>query len=254
MATINLKINSSIAEIHIDNVSKLNALTLSMLESLESHCRTLEKTTNVRVVLLTAEGNLSFCVGADINDWGDLSPFDFSRHWIRNGHRSLDSLANLSQPTIAVIAGNAFGGGLELASACDLRVMSHNSKLALPETGVGIVPGWSGTQRLARQIPPAILKEMALLGNQLNAKRAFEIGYVNVLAENAYEKALEMAKQIITKSPRATEVAKYLIQISSDNNSDSLIEALGGGLIATTKDKEEGIAAFREKRKPNFSG
>lgn len=254
MDALHLRIHGQVAELCIDNPKKLNALTVSMLESLETHCKSLEKNTAVRVVLVTAEGDRSFCIGADINAWGNLSPFEFSRQWIRNGHRSFDCLANLSHPTIAVISGHAFGGGLELATACDLRVMSNNAKLALPETGVGVVPGWSGSQRLSRQIPPAILKEMALLGNQLDAKRAYEIGYVNILADNAHAKALEMAEQILTKSPRATEIAKYMIQIAHGDNSDSLIEALGGGLIAASQDKEEGVAAFRAKRKPNFTG
>ena len=95
-------------------------------------------------MLVTAEGDRAFCTGADINGWGDLTPAEFARHWVRDGHRIFDRLARLRKPTVAVLKGHAFGGGLELAAACDIRVMAPAATLALPEAGVGIVPGWSG--------------------------------------------------------------------------------------------------------------
>lgn len=254
MSALHLQVRGPIAELRLDNPSKLNALTVPMLDALESHCLELDNNQDVRVVLLTAEGDRAFCVGADIQAWGKLSPFEFSRRWIRDGHRVFDRLAQLTQPTIAVLSGHTFGGGLELATTCDLRVTSPMATLALPETSVGVVPGWSGTQRLARHIPPAILKEMILLGNRLSAERAYEIGYVNAIAEDPYAKALEMAEQIITKSPRANEVAKFMLQAALGESTACMIEALGAGMISGSDDNVEGVTAFREKRKPDFSG
>ncbi len=254
MSAVHLNINGPVAELVLDNPHKLNALTPSMLETLEMHCGKIESSDEVRVVLLLAEGDRAFCVGADINAWSDLSPFDFTRHWVRNGHRIFARLAQLAQPTIAVISGPAYGGGLELAATCDLRVMAPNATLALPETGIGIVPGWSGTQRLTRQLPPTIIKEMALLGNRLTAERAYELGFVNQIAEDTRAAARVMAEQIALKSAHATEVTKLMIQSALGEATESAVEALGGGLIAGSDDKAEGVASFREKRKPDFSG
>ncbi|MDB3865708.1 enoyl-CoA hydratase/isomerase family protein [Amylibacter sp.] len=254
MSALHLEIHGSTAELCLDNPAKLNALTVQMLQALESHCTTIEKNHDIRAVLLTGEGDRAFCVGADINAWADLPSENFARHWVRDGHRAIDRLAHLSLPTIAVISGHAFGGGLELASACDLRVMSPDATLALPETGVGIVAGWSGSQRLAKHFPPAVLKEMALLGRRLTAERAYQIGYANEVALDAKAAAFAMADEISGKSPRATEVTKYMIQAVLGENSNAMIEALGGGMIFATEDKAEGVASFREKRKPKFPG
>ena len=253
MSALHLNINNEIAELRLDNVDKLNCLTVSMLEALDSHCNTLEKNPDVRVVLLTAEGDHVFCAGADISAWGDLAPFDFSRDWIRHGHRVFNRLARLVQPTIAVVKGHAIGGGLELITACDLRVSSPTATFGMPETSIGVVPGWSGTQRLARHLPPAILKEMTLFGSRLTAKRVYEIGFINMISDDPYATAFEMAEQILNKSPRANEVTKYMLNAAHNEDTEAMIEALGGGMISSTKDKAEGVLSFREKRKPDFS-
>ena len=150
MSDVHLIRQGALAELRLDNPAKMNALDVPMLAALDAHLDAIERDTTVRCVLLTAEAARAFCTGADINGWGDLSPAEFARHWVRGGHRIFDRLARLSKPTIAVLSGHAFGGGLELAAACDLRVMATGASLALPEAGVGIVPGWSGTQRLMR--------------------------------------------------------------------------------------------------------
>jgi enoyl-CoA hydratase/carnithine racemase len=253
MSAVHLNINGPVAELVLDNPGKLNALTLPMLAELETHCAQIENNDKLRVVLLRAEGDRAFCVGADINAWADLSPFNFARHWVRNGHRVFDRLAQLAQPTIAVISGPAYGGGLELVATCDLRVMAPNATLALPETGIGVVPGWSGTQRLTRQLPASVVKEMALLGKHLSAERAYEIGFVNALAEDPGAAAQAMAEEITLKSSQATEVTKFMLQAALGEATDAAVEALGGGLIAGTDDKAEGVASFLEKRKPDFS-
>jgi enoyl-CoA hydratase len=113
---------------------------------------------------------------------------------VRLGHRVFDRLARLSRPTIAVMQGHAFGGGLELATACDIRVMAPGATLGLPEAQVGIVPGWSGTQRLARLLPEPVLKEMALFGRRLSAERALALGYVAEVSEDPRAAAMEIAK------------------------------------------------------------
>ncbi len=150
--------------------------------------------------------------------------------------------------------GHAFGGGLELAACCDIRLLAEDAQLALPETGVGIVPGWSGTQRLHRVLPEPVLKEMALFGRRLDAKRALELGFVAEIATAPLEMARNIAKRLNETSPRATEVAKMMIHAAAGEDAAAMIEALGGGMTAASADKAEGVAAFRAKRKPQFPG
>lgn len=242
------------AEIRLDNEAKLNALTSSMLHQLDSCCSEAERDRKIKIILLTAEGERAFCTGADIECWSRMSPKEFSRDWVRRGHRVFDRLARISKPTIAVINGHALGGGLELAATCDIRVMSPSATLGLPETGIGVVPGWSGTQRLARLLPEPVLKELALFGRRLSAERALRLGFVAEVSENPYASALEIARRAIELSPSATEIVKCMLHAGSNEDRAALIEALGGGMVASTQDNAEGTTAFRQKRKPRFSG
>jgi len=184
MSAVSLTITNAIAELHLDNPSKLNALTTQMLDNLSSHLDEIERNPTVRVVLLTAAPCKAYCAGADIIAWGQLSPAEFARHWVRHGHRTFDRLARLSKPTIAVINAHAFGGGLELAACCDIRIMAPRATLALPEAKVGIVPGWSGTQRLTRLIGEPAVKEMALFGQRIVANRAVTLGFACEVADD----------------------------------------------------------------------
>ena len=254
MSGVFLDRRGPIAELRLDNPAKLNAFTPEMLGQLLVHCETLDMAGDVRVVLVTATGSRAFCTGADISAWGDLAPDDFARHWVRGGHRIFDRLARLPMPTIAVLSGVAFGGGLELAAACDIRVMAPGATLALPETGVGIVPGWSGTQRLARLLPEPVLKELTLFGRRLSAERALALGFVAEVAKDPLGAAEDIATRLLGTSPRATEVAKSMIHAAVGEDRAAAIEALGSGMIAATEDRAEGVAAFRAKRKPEFPG
>lgn len=254
MSTVHLEVAEGIAEIRLDNPAKLNAFTVDMLEQLSGHLDRLERMGDVRCVIVTAEGERAFCAGADINAWGDLTPAEFARHWVRDGHRIFDRLARLSKPVIAAMAGHAFGGGLELAAACDIRVVAPNATIALPEAHVGIVPGWSGTQRLARLLPEPILKEMALFGRRISAERAHGFGFVAEISASPAEAARSMARSVLGLSPRAVEVAKFMIHAGRGEDRDAMIEALGSGAIAASADRNEGVAAFKAKRKPAFSG
>ncbi|GAB4577036.1 MAG: enoyl-CoA hydratase/isomerase family protein [Roseibium sp.] len=254
MSGLHLLVDGAIAELRLDNAAKLNALTVPMLAALDAHCADLERSETVRAVIVTAEGERAFCAGADIGAWSELPPAEFARHWVREGHRVFDRLARLSKPTVAALSGHAFGGGLELASACDLRVITPSATLSLPEAGVGIVPGWSGTQRLARLLPEPVLKEMALFGRRISAERALALGFVAEIAEDARAAARAIAEQTLTASPRAAEVAKYMIHAAAGEDRAAMVEALGSGMIAASADKAEGVAAFRAKRKPEFPG
>lgn len=254
MSVILLSVDANIATITLDNPSKLNALTPAMLIELARLCDVIEDDANIVCVILCAAGERFFCAGADINSWADLSPDAFARQWVRGGHRIFDRLARLSKPTIAAIRGHAFGGGLELAACCDIRIAAQSVEFALPETSVGIVPGWSGTQRLSRLLPEPVLKEMALFGRRLSAERALAFGFVAELADDPRAAAQTIASRLTETSPRATEVAKYMIHAAVCEDTAAMIEALGSGMTAATADKAEGVAAFRAKRKPNFPG
>jgi len=254
VSAVHLEIENGIATLRLDNPARLNAFTPAMLEQLAAHCEALDRDSAVRAVLLTAEGERAFCAGADIGAWAGIPPAEFARLWVRGGHRIFDRLARLPMPTVAVIRAHAFGGGLELAAACDLRVMAPGATLALPETQVGIVPGWSGTQRLARLIPEPLLKEMALFGRRLTAGRAHAAGFAAEVADDPLAAAQAIAGKLLDSSPRATEVAKYMIHAAVGEDRDAMIEALGSGMIAASADKAEGVAAFAAKRKPVFPG
>ncbi len=254
MSTITLSHDGPIAVITVSNAAKLNALTMAMLDALDRHLAQIDRGTATRAVIMTAAGEKAFCCGADIAEWGALSPAEFARNWVRDGHRIFDRLARLSKPTIAALNGHAFGGGLELAAACDIRVMTPRATLALPEAKVGIVPGWSGTQRLMRLLPEPIVKEMALFGRRISAERALGFGFVAEVAEDALDAAKLIAESLADISPRANEITKAMIHAAVGEDRGAAIEALGAAAAGPSADRQEGVDAFLNKRSPNFRG
>ncbi|MEL7528288.1 MAG: enoyl-CoA hydratase/isomerase family protein [Pseudomonadota bacterium] len=254
MSALHLIVDGPVAELRLDNPAKLNAFTTDMLAAIDPHCATIEKDPAIRAVVISAEDAKAFCAGADIIAWSELGPWDFARHWVREGHRLFDRVARLSKPTVAAVGGHAFGGGLEFAATADIRVMAPNATLALPEASVGIVPGWSGTQRLIRLLGEPVVKEMALFGRRISADRAHALGFAAELADDPRARALELAQALAGKSPCAIEVAKYMIHAAAGEDRGAMIEALGAGMIGQTADRDEGVTAFREKRKPEFPG
>ncbi|MFK7875459.1 MAG: enoyl-CoA hydratase/isomerase family protein [Paracoccaceae bacterium] len=254
MNTITCTFENSVATLTLRNDSKLNALTTDMLSALDGYLTELDRVADVRCVIVTGAGTKAFCCGADIAEWGLLSPAEFARNWVREGHRIFDRLARLSKPTIGALNGHAFGGGLELAACCDIRVMTPQATLALPEAKVGIVPGWSGTQRLTRLLAEPVVKEMALFARRIDADRARGLGFVADVADDALACAKDIAGTLADVSPRANELAKAMIHGAVGEDRSAAIEALASAAAASSADRDEGVRAFFDKRSPNFSG
>src|SRR6478752_10471972 len=166
-----------------------------MLDELEQCARTLDADASIRVVILTAGGEKAFCVGADINEWAALQPLDMWRQWVKRGHQVFDQWARLRQPVIAAINGHAFGGGLELAIASDIRIAAAHAQFALPEASIGTCPGWSGSQRLVKLIGASHAKYLALSGERLSADEALAGGLVHevVAAAGLIDRARALA-------------------------------------------------------------
>ena len=254
MSEITCAYTNGIAVLTLCNEAKLNALTTDMLRALEGFLEEIEGKDDVRAVIVTGAGPKAFCCGADIAEWGPLGPAEFARHWVRNGHRVFDRLARFSKPTIGAINGHAFGGGLELAACCDVRVIAPRATLALPEAKVGIVPGWSGTQRLTRLLPEPVVKELALFGRRIGAERATALGFAAEVADDALAAAQDLAASLADLSPRANELAKAMIHAAVGEDRNAAIETLGSAAAAASADRDEGVAAFLEKRSPKFNG
>jgi enoyl-CoA hydratase len=245
-----------IAIVRLNRPEKLNALDREMLAALESIFAELDRDMDIRVVILTGAGERAFSVGADIKVWSELEPLDMWRRWVRDGHRIFSAIAQLRQPVIAAVNGYALGGGLELALAADIRIALRSARFAAPEVKIGTLPGWAGTKHLVDLVGPGRARHLILTGQQIDAETAERWGLVSQIVpdDELMERATELAKDIATNSPVAVQLAK---QVLSGFNSDSgvtALEAIAGALAATTDDGREGIAAFKEKRPPRFSG
>ena len=244
-----------IAHLVLDRPGKLNALTLAMIARLDALCGELEADEGVRALVLRSTSNRAFCAGADVHEWSALGAEGMWRRWIAEGHRVFARLAALPMPTIAAIDGMAFGGGLELALCCDLRVAANTARFALPEVKIGIVPGWGGPARLAALIGTSRTKQMALTGTPIDAATALQWGLANevVDAEVLIARASALAADIAAGPRAAVQVTKQLVDAAAHGASPAILDALAAGFICGTDDLAEGVAAFRDKRPPRFN-
>jgi enoyl-CoA hydratase len=243
----------AIATICLNRPAKHNALTPEMLDQLEAILITLDSDRDVRVVLLTAVGDRSFCAGADIKLFKALQPLDMWAHWTRLGHRVFDRLAGLRQPTIAAVSGNAYGGGFELALACDLRILADDATLGLTEVSIGALPGWGGTGRLRDLVGAGRAKELIFTAEPLSAERALAWGVVNQLVPRVevINTAQALAVKIASRAPIAVQMAKQAIDAGG---AYAAVEQVSSAASAFTDDAAEGFASFTEKRNPNYRG
>ncbi|MGZ2379770.1 enoyl-CoA hydratase/isomerase family protein [Rhizobium brockwellii] len=253
--TVRIDVDGHVATLTISRPEKLNALDLDMLKALADAADEVEANANVRAAILTGEGK-GFSAGGDIKAWGGMLPQEFGHLWVRHGHRIFERLATLRIPLVAALNGHALGGGLELAGVADIRVAEEQIKIGLPETGLGMVPGWSGTQRLVRRFGAQAVRRMALGGEIFAAEEARLLGIVDAVVPtgNALAAAQEYAQRIAARGPAATEIAKLMIASANGEDNGTAVEALGSILAAKTGDLKEGVASFSEKRPATFKG
>ena len=250
---IELDLDGAVAHLRLNRPAKRNALDQAMIDLLAERCMEIDRRERIRVVILSGEG-AAFSAGGDVDAWASQSSESFGRFWIRYGHSAFDQLARLRQPVIAVLRGHALGGGLEIAACADVRVAEEHVRIGQPETGLGIIPGWSGTQRLVRRFGAQAVRRMAIAGEVFQASEALSLGLVDRVVPTGLGMvaAKEMAAAILRRGPRATELAKMMINAAEGEERERVIEALGGALAAHSPELQEGLAAFRNRREADF--
>lgn len=255
MSVVELRKENRLGFVTINRPKVLNALNLEVLTELDQIISMLYNDREIDVVIFTGAGEKAFVAGADISEMKEKSPQE-GYSFARKGQVLFQRIQELPQPTIAAINGFAFGGGCELAMACDMRIASDKARFGQPEVGLGIIPGFGGTQRLPRLIGRAKAMDIILTGRTINASEALGLGLVNkvVSPENLMLEAESLAEVILSKGPYAIRQAKVAINkgLEVDTNMGCELE---GNLFALCfgEEQREGMSAFLEKRKANFN-
>src|SRR5256712_1298588 len=246
-----------IARITISRPEKLNALDRQTVQEIDRVVASAGQDPSVGVLIITGAGEKAFVAGADIGELASQTPVEGTAY-ARAGQAVLDRLERLGKPSIAAINGYALGGGLELAMACTLRVAAESAKLGQPEVALGIIPGYGGTQRLARLVGAGRALELILMGEPIDAREALRIGLVNrvVPATELLPSAESLARTILTRGAVALRYALQAVHegLQTTLNQGLSMEAALFGLCCSTEDMREGTRAFVEKRKPAFKG
>jgi enoyl-CoA hydratase len=252
---IHVEREDAVALVTIDRPEAMNALDVATLTELRDGLRALAGDESARAVIVTGAGEKAFVAGADIKYMSGLD-VDQAKAWGALGHEAGRLLETMSKPTIAAVNGFALGGGCELALACDIRYASSRAKLGQPEINLGIVPGWGGTQRLARMCGVGVAKELIYTGRTVDAEEALRIGLVNAIADPVLERALENAHALAAKSRLALALAKQLcnLTLGAEHAGGLELEADAFGALFSSEDAREGLTAFVEKRAPGFVG
>ncbi len=245
-----------IATITINRPQVLNALNTETLTELKQAFSEMDANDDVKVIILTGTGK-AFVAGADISEMRPLNAIE-GRNFGLLGQSVFTFIENLSKPVIAAVNGFALGGGTELALSCDFIYASEKAKFGQPEVGLGVTPGFGGTQRLPRRVGMAMAKELIYSGRMINGATAKDIGLANAVVspEELMDAVMKAAGEIASKGQVSVKMSKAAINrgMDVDINSALAIEADAFGLCFATEDQKEGMAAFVEKRKPNFTG
>ncbi|HVJ49920.1 enoyl-CoA hydratase-related protein [Desulfitobacterium sp.] len=253
--TVECVVERGIAKIVIDRPKALNALNAEVLQELQNAVTEIQNRKDVRVAIIQGGGEKCFVAGADIAEMANLDPLEGSEFG-RLGQKVFSAVSELPFPTIAVIQGFALGGGCELALACDIRIASGKARFGQPEVGLGIIPGFGGTPRLARLIGPGQAKKLIFSAEMISAAQALGIGLVEqvVAPEQLNEAAMKLAQAIATKSPNAVHFAKIAINQGLEGSLEEGMRLEAGifGLCFASPEQKVGMTAFLEKRTVEF--
>lgn len=249
-----MEIKDRVCWITLNRPDKLNSLTAEMLDRLSEILEEAEEDGDVRCIVIRGGGR-AFCAGADVDELMALTPEE-AEEVSRKGHRVFRKLMEIPKPVIAAVNGYALGGGCELASACDIRIVSDKARFGQPEIKLGIIPGWGGTQLLARIIGVGRAMELLLTGRIIDSEEAYRIGLVHrvVLQDRFDEEVSELAKAFASGAPMALAEAKRLVNLGKPLDVGLEEEAKAFGGLFSTEDSREGFKAFKEKRAPSFRG
>ena len=249
--------SDGVALVTINRPDKLNALNAETVAELDVAVRDVAADDTVRAIILTGSGDKAFVAGADIGELAKMGPIDGVRV-SRAGQDTFRMLERLPKPVIAAVNGFALGGGLELALACHMRIASSKAKFGLPEVKLGIIPGYGGTVRLPRLVGRGRATELMLTGEMVGAEEAYRIGLVNRVEEpeKLLDATREIARKIIANGPVAVALALEAVDrgMSTTIDDAQVLESNLFGLLASTTDMREGMSAFLEKRKAQFTG
>ena len=252
-----LEINDGIGIIKINRPKALNALNSETLVEIKDAAQKLSSDPDVRVVIVTGEGDKAFVAGADILEMKDLDAIE-GMAFSQRGHEAFAVLENMSKPVIAAVNGYALGGGFEVALACDIIYASEKAKVGFPEMTLGIFPGFGGTQRTAKLVGLAKAKELIFSGKTIAAQEAYDMGLLNkvVADDQLMVEVMALANKIKANGPFSIGLAKECINKSLYLGMEEalMLEARDFGLCFATSDQKEGMTAFVEKRKPTFKG
>jgi enoyl-CoA hydratase len=254
---VTIERNGRVAVVTMRRPEAFNAFNSEQLNAMLAAVQELSLDRGTRAVVLTGEGRRAFASGADIKEMSEKSVSE-ALTFARLGHEVATTIATAPQPWIAAVNGFALGGGCEVAVACDMRIASENSVFGQPEVGLGVTPGWGGTQRLPRLIGAGLASEMIFTGRRLNAEEALRVGLISAVysQDDLLPKAFELAETIAANAPVAVAAAKRAIAMiyDADLAAGLAFEEQSLALCFDTADQTEGMHAFIEKRKPEFRG
>ncbi|MFY8008492.1 MAG: enoyl-CoA hydratase/isomerase family protein [Flavobacterium sp.] len=250
-------IDNGIGQVTINRPSKLNALNKATIQELHDAFESLENNDEVRVIIVTGEGEKAFVAGADISEFAEFSVEEGAQLAAQGQELLFDFVEKLKTPVIAAVNGFALGGGLELAMSCHFRVASDNAKMGLPEVSLGVIPGYGGTQRLPQLVGKGRAMEMIMTAGMIDAETAKSYGLVNHVVPQAelLEFTKSIASKIMRNSPSAIGKAIKAVNANYKYDVDGFdVEIRNFGKCFGTEDFKEGTTAFLEKRKANFNG